>query len=95
MKRLAIAVGVLLAVYFAVEGGEYATSDLVRQRALERQMRSRIDSLQHDVDSLRTLRRRLDTDAALLERIAREENSMVKSEKELVYRFVESGTRSR
>ena len=95
MKRLAIAVGVLLAVYFAVEGGEYATSDLVRQRAHERQMRSRIDSLQHDVDSLRTLRRRLDTDAALLERIAREENSMVKSEKELVYRFVESGTRSR
>jgi hypothetical protein len=89
MKRFAAAVAVVLATYFAVEGGEYSTSDLVRQRAMERAMRARIDSLQHDLDSLRTLRRRIATDAALQERIAREENSMVKNDKELVYRFVE------
>jgi hypothetical protein len=89
MKRLAIAIALLLATYFAVEGGEYATSDLVRQRSAERAMRARIDSLQRDLDSLRTLRRRIATDASLQERIAREENSMVRSDKELVYRFVE------
>jgi hypothetical protein len=89
MKRLAVIVALVLVAYFAVEGGEYATSDLVRQRTQERAMRVRIDSLQHDLDSLRTLRRRIATDAALQERIAREENSMVKNDKELVYRFVE------
>jgi cell division protein FtsB len=45
--------------------------------------------MQHQVDSLRTLRNRLATDAALQERIAREEFGMVRGDKELLYRFAE------
>ncbi|MFP5355445.1 MAG: FtsB family cell division protein [Gemmatimonadota bacterium] len=91
MKRYLVALGIVLAVYFAVQGGEYSTVDLFRQRAREHALRATIDSLQQDVDSLRRLKRRIATDPALQERIAREENGMVRSDKELVYRFVEPG----
>jgi hypothetical protein len=53
-------------------------------------LRRTIDSLQHDVDSLTRLKRRLATDPVLQERIAREENGMVRSDKELIYRFTEA-----
>ena len=95
MKRFAIAFGLVLVAYFAVQGGEYSTSDLLRQRSRERALRSAIDSLRHDVDSLARLRRRIATDPALQERIAREENGMVRGDKELIYRFVEPEKPSR
>jgi cell division protein FtsB len=79
----------LAAAAFAVQGGEYGTSDLWRQRARKQRLRSELDSMQHQVDSLRTLRNRLATDAALQERIAREEFGMVRGDKELLYRFAE------
>lgn len=93
MKRLLVVVAIALAVLFAVQGGEYSTTDLFRQRASEQALRDAIDSLQAEVDSLTRYRRRIATDPALQERIAREENGMVRSDKELVYRFVpaESG----
>jgi cell division protein FtsB len=47
-----------------------------------------IDSLQRDVDSLKTLRRLIETDPATQERIAREEFGMVR-EKELLFRFLD------
>ena len=74
---------------FAVEGGEYGTSDLLAQRARRRALQAEVDSLQTDVDSLRALERRLATDPALQERVAREEFGMVRGEKELLYRFAE------
>ncbi len=91
MKRFLIALGLVLAVYFAVQGGEYSTVDLVRQRAQAIALRAAVDSLKHDVDSLTRLKRRIATDSALQERIAREVNGMVRSDKELIYRFVEPG----
>ncbi len=91
MKRFLIALGFVLAVYFAVQGGEYSTVDLVRQRAQAIALRAAVDSLKHDVDSLTRLKRRIATDSALQERIAREVNGMVRSDKELIYRFVEPG----
>ncbi len=91
MKRFLIALGLVLAVYFAVQGGEYSTVDLVRQRAQTIALRAAVDSLKHDVDSLTRLKRRIATDSALQERIAREVNGMVRSDKELIYRFVEPG----
>ena len=87
LKRLAVALGLVLVVYFAVQGGEYSTTDLFRQQRMQEAMRHTIDSLQHDVDSLTRLKRRLTSDPALQERIAREEIGMVRSDKELIYRF--------
>ncbi|MCC6771461.1 MAG: septum formation initiator family protein [Gemmatimonadaceae bacterium] len=88
MRRLVVGLAIVLVVLFAVQGGEYSTTALFRLRASEHALRTAIDSLQQDVDSLTRFRRRIATDPALQERIAREENGMVRSDKELVYRFV-------
>jgi cell division protein FtsB len=88
-RRLLAAAGVLGALAFAIEGGEYGTRDLVRQRARKRQLALAIDSAQRIVDSLRLYKHRLETDAALQERIAREEFGMVRGSKELLYRIAE------
>src|SRR5919201_6867257 len=81
---------VLLAVVaFAVQGGEYGTTDLFRQRAKKRHIQASIDSLQRQVDSLSRLKRAILTDPALQERIAREEFGMVRGDKEVLYRFAE------
>ena len=88
-KRLLLGAGILAAVVFAVQGGEYGTRDLVRQRARRATLTHAIDSLQRVVDSLRRYKRRLETDPALQERIAREEFGLVRGEKELLYRIAE------
>ena len=80
------------AIAFAVEGGEYGTSDLLEQRTRERRLRVEIDSLSRVVDSLTRYRRRVETDAKLQERIAREEFGFVRGNKELLYRFAEPDT---
>ncbi|HEY0995605.1 MAG TPA: hypothetical protein VGD77_06415 [Gemmatimonadaceae bacterium] len=86
LVQLAVAVA---AIAFAVEGGEYGTSDLIRQRRTERRLRLEIDSLSRLTDSLRRYEKQLLTDPKLQERIAREEFGMVRGDKELLYRFVE------
>jgi cell division protein FtsB len=83
---------VVVAVLFAVEGGEYGTSDLVKQRSRERQLRADIDSLSRAVDSLARYKRRVETDPKLQERIAREEFGFVRGNKELLYRFADPDT---
>lgn len=79
----------LAAAIFAVQGGEYGTRDLIRQRARKDALLRTNDSLQRLVDSLALYKRRLETDPALQERIAREEFGMVRGNKELLYRFTE------
>ncbi|GJG87730.1 hypothetical protein tb265_29110 [Gemmatimonadetes bacterium T265] len=88
--RLAWGVVALGATAFAVQGGEYATTDLWRQRARERALAASVDSLQRAVDSLRTLERRLRTDPVLQETVAREEFGMVRGDRELLYRFADA-----
>jgi cell division protein FtsB len=83
---------VLGAVTFAIEGGEYGTSDLLAQRTRERRLRGEIDSLSRVVDSLARYRRRVETDPKLQERIAREEFGFVRGNKELLYRFADPDT---
>ncbi|MBX9929358.1 MAG: septum formation initiator family protein [Gemmatimonadaceae bacterium] len=73
--------------YFAVEGGEYGTSDLLRQRRAMATLQHQIDSLQHEVDSLTAWKKAVETDPVIQERIAREEFGMVKGPKERLYRF--------
>ncbi len=80
----------LLAIAWALQGGEYGTSDLFRQRARRAALRAEVDSLARHVDSLRAYKRAVQTDPALQERIAREEFGMVRGERELLYRFGEA-----
>ncbi len=90
--RVAWGVVALGAAAFAVQGGEYATTDLWRQRARARALTASVDSLQHAVDSLRVLERRLRTDPVLQETVAREEFGMVRGDRELLYRFADAPT---
>ena len=92
LRAVATAVAVFGGLAFAVEGGEYGTSDLVKQRARERRLRREIDSLAGVVDSLARYKRRLETDPKLQERIAREEFGLVRGNKELLYRFADPDT---
>jgi cell division protein FtsB len=88
LRRLiwfAVAIG---ATWFAIQGGEYGTLDLARQRRERIRLRHEIDSLTRIVDSLRRYRQQVLTDPKTQERIAREEFGMVRG-KELLYRFAE------
>jgi cell division protein FtsB len=88
LKRAITVVVVVAVAAFAIEGGEYGTADLFSQRARETRLVRQIDSLRREVDSLTRYKRALQTDAALQEKIAREEFGMVR-EKEILYRFAE------
>jgi cell division protein FtsB len=78
---------VVAAVVYAVQGGEWGTDDLLSQRARARRLRVEIDSLRNEIDSLARVKKSILTDAAVQERIAREEFGMVRGDKELLYRF--------
>ncbi len=75
----------VLVAYFAVEGVEYGTSDLLNVRTRIAETNTAIDSLKRVVDSLGVQKKDVMTNPAVQERIAREEFGMVKGEKELVY----------
>ena len=75
-------------LWFAIQGGEYSTVDLLRQRRQKLRLVRQIDSLGHQVDSLTKYKQRILTDPRTQERIAREEFGMVRG-KELLYRIAE------
>jgi cell division protein FtsB len=77
-----------IAGWFAIEGGEYGTADLWRQKGRRDRVEAEIDTLKRVVDSLQRYKQRVLTDAATQERIAREEFGMIRG-KELLYRFAE------
>ena len=95
VRRLLAAAGALGALWFAIEGGEYGTRDLVHQKQRRARLQSAIDSAQHVVDSLRQYKKRLETDPVLQERIAREEFGMVRGSKEILYRIAEDSGKGR
>ena len=88
MKVMLVRLAIVAAVYFALQGGEYSTVDLFRQGQRERMLAQMVDSLQHEVDSLKALKKLLDTDPATQERIAREDFGMIR-DKELLFRFID------
>jgi cell division protein FtsB len=95
--KLAMLAAIVAAVVFAVVGGEYSTFDLIRQRGERKRLLASVDSLRRLVDSLERYKRRLDTDPALQERLAREEFGMVRGDRELLYRLAappDSATRT-
>ena len=90
MKRYIWWALIAIAVYFAVQGGEYSTRDLYVLDRRTRTVTQQVDSLQHQVDSLGRFLKLVKTDSATMERIAREEFGMVRGDKEILYRFGES-----
>ena len=84
--RLILLVFALGALYFAIQGGEYGTSDLISQRLEKRRLLATIDSLEREVDSLKKYRKAVETDPATQERIAREQWGMVRAG-EILYLF--------
>jgi cell division protein FtsB len=88
--RVIVAIVVIAAVVFAVQGGEFSTFDLLRQRREKARITASIDSSQRVVDSLKRYEDKVLHDPATQERIAREVFGMVRGEKELLYRFSET-----
>jgi cell division protein FtsB len=81
---------IAVALYFAVQGGEYSTRDLYVQKRRTTTLTREVDSLQRAVDSLGRFLKLVKSDSATMERIAREEFGMVRGDKEILYRFGES-----
>jgi len=94
-RRAGVAVLAAFAVWFAVEGGEFGTIDLLRQQREKARITRTIDSLQRIVDSLKRYENAVEHDPATQERIAREVFGMVRGDKELLYRFADSTSRAR
>jgi cell division protein FtsB len=90
MKRYVWWVLIAIAIYFAVQGGEYSTRDLYVLHRRTGNLTRQVDSLQHQVDSLGRYLKLVKSDSATIERIAREEFGMVRGDKEILYRFGES-----
>jgi len=89
LKRVGAIVVVALALWFAVQGGEFSSADLIRQRQRRARLAKQVDSLQREVDSLTKYEAQVLHDPKTQERIAREVFGMVRGDKEIVYRFAE------
>jgi cell division protein FtsB len=87
VKRIVWGVGALAVLVYAIEGGEYGTSDLLTQRERKNALAQEVAELERDVDSLRAELKAVTSDPVRLERMAREEWGMVRGEKELLYRM--------
>jgi cell division protein FtsB len=78
----------LVAVYYAVWGGEYSVFDLHRIDRQKQTESNRIEAARLEVDSLRDLASRLESDPATIEAVARERFGLIRPG-EVLYRFVE------
>jgi len=86
--RVVVGAIAIAVISFAVQGGEYGTTDLLSQKKRLARATVVVDSLQKRVDSLTAYKRAVETDPATQERIAREEFGMVKPG-EVLYRFAD------
>ena len=87
LGRWATIAGLALALYFALQGGEYGTLDLLQLRREEAQERAQVAELQRLVDSLTTAAVGIELDPRVQERVARERFGMIKNG-EFLYRLV-------
>ena len=69
---------VAAALYFAVQGGEYSTLQWLQLRKRERAEAALVQMLSREVDSLARLKKRVETDPAVQERVARELYGMLR-----------------
>ncbi|MEX2467866.1 MAG: septum formation initiator family protein [Gemmatimonadota bacterium] len=90
LKRTVLPALLLLAVYYAVFGGEYSIFELRQARIDVEEARVELAELRERIDSLRARADSLENDPAALERIARERFGMIR-EGETLYRFAAPG----
>ena len=67
-----------LALYFAVQGGEYSTIQWLQLRSRLRAEEEQVRQLTREVDSLAAVKKRVETDPAMQERLARELYGMLR-----------------
>jgi cell division protein FtsB len=91
ITRVVVVLVIAAVAVFAVEGGEFSTGDLVRQRREQARLERAIDSLNRLDDSLAVYAAKVEHDPATQERIAREVFGMVRGN-ELLYRFTDPDT---
>jgi cell division protein FtsB len=77
----------LAATVFAIQGGEYGTTDLFQQRSRKAHLLAEIDTLEKQVDSLEKVKKSVESDPAVQERIARGGVGRVRGARETPYRF--------
>jgi cell division protein FtsB len=85
--RWAALAALAFALYFAVQGGEYGTLDLIHLRTEEQLERSKVLRLRSVVDSLTRAAAAIEHDPRVQERAAREQFGMIRRG-ELLYRIV-------
>ena len=85
--RWAAIVALVLALYFAIEGGEYGTSDLLSLRRQVASEQEQVSRLRRVVDSLGREATAIEHDLRTQERVARERFGMIRRG-ELLYRLV-------
>ncbi|MGZ8391812.1 MAG: FtsB family cell division protein [Gemmatimonadales bacterium] len=88
--RWATIIGLASALYFALQGGEYGTLDLLQLRREEAVEQANVQRLELLVDSLTKAAVAIELDPRTQERVARERFGMIKKG-EFLYRLVPSG----
>jgi cell division protein FtsB len=87
LRHWGILAGLLLALYFALQGGEYGVLDLRQLREAEVEESTTVARLDRVVDSLERLARAIERDPRVQERVARERFGMLRKG-EFLYRLV-------
>ena len=87
--RWATIIGLASALYFALQGGEYGTLDLLQLRREEAAEQANVQRLELLVDSLTKAAVAIELDPRTQERVARERFGMIKKG-EFLYRLVPS-----
>ena len=90
LSRWAIIAGLIFALYFAFQGGEYGTLDLRQLRHAMVEESTNVARLQHLVDSLGRVATAIERDPRMQERVARERFGMLRPG-EFLYRLVPTG----
>ena len=88
LKRAIVPGLALVALYYAVFGGEYSVFELRATRQALEVERAALEALRIEIDSLGAWADSLENDPALIERIAREDFGMIR-EGETLYRFAD------
>jgi cell division protein FtsB len=89
--RWAALAALAFALYFAIQGGEYGTTDLLQLRSEEEQEEAEVARLRQVVDSLERAARAIEHDPRTQERVARESFGMIKKG-EFLFRLVPGDT---
>ena len=89
--RWAAVVALAFALYFAIQGGEYGTTDLLELRRDVRREEEQVARLEVIVDSLQRDARAIQQDPRVQERVAREAFGMIRKGEHL-FRIVPGDT---